>query len=301
MPKKAKLLIIGSVTYSVATYDDGIRERFGGGVAYGGRTAGILGIPAKVITVGAEDIGPGVEEIRSYGIDVMRIPRNSSNNFYNDYRGERRQLRMKDHIKRPLCKEDLANQQDCDAVIFFPGFHEISAETVEIFKGKTIFLDVGGLTRAFGEKDKEGYYLIDQVDWDTIDEFRNKVDILKVSQDDLEGMKFDPSIKNEDEKIQCLAENGFPIVLFTKGCEGIILARKGLSLEEIPTFKVHGDSGGAGDTFSVGFMAEYLENKDPIRATAFGSACASFKISGEDYDYGKAKLGAEKILEKAGV
>ncbi len=297
MKQKPKLLLIGSMTRSVAKYHDGIRERFGGGVAYGARTALALNIPAEIITIGADDIEPGVEELRSQGINIRRIPRKVSNNFYNDYRGKR-QFRMKDYIKEPISIEDFEEVPGSKAVIFSPGFYEISSQTLEIFKDRTILLDLGGMTREFGKKDEEGYHLINQVHWDTIDEFRDKVDILKISEDDLENIDFDKDVRTEEEKIQNLAENGFPIVLYTRGAKETIIARKGLALENVPSFPVGGDPGGAGDTFSVGFMAEYLKTKDLVKAVAFGNACASYKVAGEDYDYDKVRNRANQILVK---
>ncbi len=297
MKKRPKLLLIGSMTRSVAKYDDGIRKRFGGGVAYGGRVAVALGITAEIITIGAEDIESGVEELRSRGINIRRIPRKVSNNFFNDYRGKR-QLRMKNYIKKPISKRDFKQIPDSEGVLFFPGFHEISSETLDIFKGKTIFLDLGGLIRAFGEQDREGYHLVNQGHWDTIDDYRNKVDVLKVSHEDLENIKFDESINTDIEKMQNLAESGFPIVLFTKAEKGMILVRKGELPLKIPTVAVQGDPAGAGEVFSVGFMAKYLETMDPMKAAAFGNACASLKVSGEDYNYGKAEERANQILLK---
>lgn len=297
MTEEPKLLLIGSMTHSFPVYDDGIRERFGGGVAYGGRTAGVLKVPTSVITIGAEDIEPGIEEIRAYGIDVRRIEREVSNNFSNDYRGTKRQLRMPAYITEPISKDDFKDAPDCNGVIFFPGFHEISGGTMDIFKNKIIFLDVAGLTREIGEKDEDGLYLVNQAHWDAIDDFRNKVDVLKVSHEDLENIKFVGNIKTDEEKIQNLAENGFPMVLFTKGEKSTVLAQRGKKLVEVPTFSCEGDAAGAGEVFSVGFMAEYLSTKDAVYATAFANACASFKIAGEDYNYDKAKSRAGEILK----
>ena len=149
--------------------------------------------------------------------------------------------------------------------------------------------------------EKKVYHLVNQVHWDSIDEFRDKVDILKISEEDLENIEFEKGVESDEEKIQNLAENGFPTVLFTKCEEGTILARKGLPIEEIPTFRVDGDTAGAGDTFSVGFMVEYLNSKDLVAAVAFGSACASYKIAGEEYDYQKAEEKAKQTLRKMAV
>src|SRR5688500_11028968 len=93
-----KLLLIGAITNSEPKYKDGIRKRFGGGVMYGGRTAVALGIDTTVLTVGAEDIEGGADELRALGIKIERIKRNSSNNFSNDYTGPERVVYMRSII-----------------------------------------------------------------------------------------------------------------------------------------------------------------------------------------------------------
>lgn len=290
---------MGSMTHSVATYEDGVREGFGGGVSHGGKTASILDIPATVITIGAEDIEPGVQELKSTGIDVWRIQRSSSNNFSNDYRGDKRKLWVSSYFKEPFSKSDFKEKPVCDFVVFFPGLHEITSELLDVFRDKMIFLDVGGLTRELSEKNEEGLYPIIQGDWKSIDEFRGKVNILKVSHEDLENIKFDSGIVTDKEKAQSLAENGFPMVLFTRGKKSTILARKGMSQVEIPIFLIErGEEAGAGEVFSVGFIYEYFLTKDPIKAVSFGNACASYKIAKENYNYEKAKKRAAEILKR---
>jgi hypothetical protein len=299
------------MSHSVATYEDGKRERFGGGVSYGGKTAATLGIPATVVTIGAEDIEPGVQELKSAGIEVWRVQRNSSNNFSNDYRGGHRKLNVSSYIKEPFSKSDFKETLVCDFVVFFPGLHEITPELLDVFQDKIIFLDAGGLTRELGEKNGEGLYPIIQGYWKSIDGFRGKVNILKVSYEDLENIKFESGIATDGEKAQSLAENGFPMVLFTRGKKSTILARKGMPPLEIPVFLIEGggdeaaasslsalfmiDEAGAGEVFSVGFIYEYFLTKDPVKAVSFGNACSSYKIAKEDYNYEKAKKRAAEI------
>ena len=284
-----KLLIVGSMTHSIATYDDGDRERFGGGVSYGGKAASSLGIPTMVITIGAKDIDPGVQSLKSAGINVLRISRNSSNNFSNDYRSDFRKLQMRSYIKEPFSKNYFQEVPESDAVIFFPGLHEISPEVLNIFRDRFVFLDVGGLTRKLGGKNNEGFYPISHGKWKNIDDFRGKVNVLKVSEEDLE---------NTSEKTENLVENGFPIVLLTRGEKPTFLHQKNQQLIKIPTFIVEdGDTAGAGEVFSVSFVYEYLLTKDLVKAVAFGNACASYKIAGEDYNYEKARKRADEILK----
>ena len=286
------------MTHSFSTYPDHIKEGYGGGISYGGKTAAVLEIPTTVITIGADDIEPGLEDLRKMGIKTIRIKRDVSNNFSNDYRTENRKLRCRSFFTEPFSTDDFKEKLNCDAVILFPGLHEISKDTISEFNTKLVFLDVGGLTREIGEKNEEGLYPITQGNWDAIDGFRNKIDVLKVSHEDLENIEFPKNVTSEEEKVQKLADNGFPITLLTRGAKSTILVRIGLPIVEIPTFELEGgDPAGAGEVFSVGFIDEYLKTDDSVRAVAFGNACASYKISGEDYNYEKAKQRAEEILQ----
>lgn len=293
-----ELALVGSITHSIATYDDGVRERYGGGVSYGGQTAALLEIPTIVITIGAEDIEPGLDVLRAKGINTLRIPRNTSNNNSNDYRNGQRKIQARTIIDTPFLQSDFNEKIHVGGVLFFPGLHEITPATLLAFDSQIVFLDVGGLSRVVGEQNEDGLYPLNQGNWESIEGFRNKVDVLKVSHEDLENIVFPSGITLEKEKVQNLAENGFPIVLLTRGEKSTILARLGLEILEIPTYKVEGgDPAGAGEVFSVGFMHEYIKTGNLVKATALGNACASFKVAGVDYNYGKAKQRAEELLK----
>ncbi len=280
------------MSYSFATYDEGVKERYGGGVSYGGKTAAILKIPTQIITIGADDIEPGIDELKKLGLQIQRVKREKSNNFSNDYRNRERKIFARSYIDSPLSLNDFDEKIVCDGVIFFPGLHEISLESIISFDAKVIFLDIAGFTRKLGELEN-GLYPITHGHWESMNLFRNKIDVLKVSHEDMEGIEGN----SEAEKAQNLAENGFPIVLFTRGEKSTILARKGKPILEIPVEKTDGDIAGAGEVFSVGFMHEYLRTGDLVKATALGNACASFNVAGVDYNYGKAKQKAKELLK----
>ena len=95
---------------------------------------------------------------RKLGLEVIRINRDVSNNFSNDYRKDKRSMQLRSYFTKPFSPADFEKKIKCDAVVFFPGLREISADTISEFDTKLIFLDVGGFTRKIGEKNKEGLY-----------------------------------------------------------------------------------------------------------------------------------------------
>lgn len=296
-----RLLVIGSITNSKALYSDGVRERFGGGLMYGGGAAVKLGMKVTAVTIGAEDIEPGMEQLRSLGVSVNRAPREVSNNFSNDYRGEIRKLQIRSHVLQPLTTTELGqNLSDYEAVILFPLLDEITPDLLEQFsKTTTVMLDPQGMTRVIGERNAEGLYPLSQGHWQTIDAWRGKVGILKLSDDDLRQIQFPELLTTEAEKIKALAENGFPLTVLTCGSKATLVARVGQPVVEVPINQVTvKDAAGAGEVFGVSFLDEYLKTHDPIQAAAFGNACASFKVAGEDFDYEKVKTRAQELLKQ---
>ncbi len=107
--KNIRMLIVGAISNSQAIYDDGVRERFGGGAIYGSQTSVKLGVDTSLLTLGANDIDAGVKELESLGVKVIKSDRKKSNNFSNDYRGKRK-LQMRSVIERPLEISDILAQ-----------------------------------------------------------------------------------------------------------------------------------------------------------------------------------------------
>lgn len=168
MSNPVNLLIIGSITKSSARYgENDIRERFGGGVMYGGKAATHLGIKTTIITVGALDIEGGMEELRGLGVNVKRIPRETSNNFSNDYSGKVRKVYMRSVIENPLTANEISQDaQGFNCVILFPLFYEISSQGLSVFsKEQLIFLDPTGFLRKKGEENEDHLYPVTPGDW----------------------------------------------------------------------------------------------------------------------------------------
>ena len=265
-----------------------IKKEFGSGLAeelcMGGRTAAHLGIDTTAITIGAEDIEPGMEELKAAGLTVHRISRGSSNNFSNDYSGKQRKLYLRSRIETPIDKADIIwDTKSFNTVILFPLFHELSEKVLSLFsKSQLVFLDPSGFVRGLGEKNKDGLYPLIPSPWSNIEKFIERVDILKLSHEDLAGIKFTPNTKTDEAKCQQLVGMGFPLVILTRSERPTVVVGKHLKLTKVPALQVHEvDSAGAGETFGVAFVYQYFRTKDPIQSARFANICTGLKVSGQ--------------------
>lgn len=286
---------MGAISNSEAKYKDGISKRFGGGVMYGGKAAVKLGIDTTVITVGADDIEGGIEELRSLGVEVIRIKRATSNNFSNDYTLNERKLYMRSFMDNPIMPGELnLDLKSYDSVIFIPIYNEFSVDLVSFFHDQIpVLLDPQGFTRRIGGKNVEGNYPVIQSDWKNIFELAQKVDVLKISHEDMRGINFPSGIETDKNKCQFLVKKGFSLVILTRSDKSTIIAGKETETMEIPIIKIADHEAkhqaGAGEVFAVAFMYKFLKTKDPFASVAFGHACAALKITGRDFDPKKAE------------
>lgn len=273
--KDLQLLLVGSITHSFAKYKDGVKQRYGGGVIYGGKTAVKLGIKTTVLTIGAMDIDPGIKELKSQGIKVYKVSREKSNNFSNDYTGEKRRMFMRSFIDTPIKSTEIKwDLKKHNGVILFPLFNEINLDFLSAFsKSQLLFLDPQGFLKKTGNKNQDGLYPIQKANLENIKSFANKIDILKLSSEDIEG--------NDEEKIRNLVKMGFPLVILTRGEKSTLLMGKNLPLVEVTTLKVKVlDSAGAGEIFAVAFMYKYFQTYDPVQSVKFANIQTVLKISG---------------------
>lgn len=282
---KEKILLVGAITHTFAQYPDGPRERYGGGVMYGGRAAVNLGMDVVALTVGTPDIETGIAELRSRGITVIRVPRDAGLVSCNDYTGEVRKLAVRSVVEDPIKPGEIdLNIYEISGMAVYPNYDkEISPELLEFFTGKTkILFDPSAYTRKLGPKNEKGLRPITQGHWENVNQFAGKVDILKLSNEDLSGIKFQRKDLSEGEKCQELVKNGFSLVVLTRGMNSTLIVDKN-GVKEAPAFKITSvETAGAGEVFGIGFLKKYIETGDPLKAAIFGNACAAVHVSGQE-------------------
>lgn len=254
---------------------------------YGGQAAAKLGLKATAVTIGADDIEEGMNELEKLGLDVKRIHRNTSNNFSNTYSGDTRKAYMRSTINSPLTPEDLPeNTHDFNCVILFPLFHEITSDIFARFStSQLILLDPTGFLRRIGEPNESGLFPVSTANWENMDEFVGKVDVLKLSDDDMANIDFPEGVSSDEGKIQYLHKQGFPLVILTRAAKSTLVVGDNLDVTEVPTLAVDKvvDPAGAGEVFAVAFMHKYFLTRNPVESVTFGNACAGLKIAGKDY------------------
>lgn len=290
------ITLIGAISHSTPVYENGeIRERWGGSVMYGGFTAGKMKLPTRVITAGAPDIIPGMRQLEQVGVKVHRIARPNSNNFANDYSKPKRVLRMRSIMKKPILAGDLKKLQiNSDVIILNPIYHEITPELCKSLGDATIMMDVQGLTRET-QKQADGFYHLIKHRWNKLSDYRGMIEVLKMSDEDLEHIHIPANYKTIPQKLNYLANHGFPIVVLTQGSKGTLVARQKEGIIEVPVHKVKAvDTGGAGDSFNIGFAYGYLKHHDPVEGAAYGNAVASFFVSAK----GTAGLKSLEVMTK---
>ena len=116
-----------------------------------------------------------------------------------------------------------------------------------------------------------------------------------MSDEDLEHIHIPANHKTIPQKLNYLTNHGFPIVILTQGSKGTLVARQKERVVEVPVHKVKAvDTGGAGDSFNIGFVYGYLKHHDPIEGASYGNSVASFFVSAK----GTAGLKSLEIMTK---
>ena len=277
-----KLLLVGAISNSEAIYSGGIKKRFGGSVMYAARTARGLGIDTTVITIGAEDIDGGINELEALGITVHKIKRATSNNSSNDYTSEPRKMYLRSFIDKPISQHEIKlDINPYRFLVLLPIFGEVSHKILPGFSGKPVFLDLQGLVRKNDAKNSDNLYPVAQSDWEDMENFIGKIEILKASSEDLAKIKFPEGILTDEDKCKYFVNRGFPIFVLTRGDRNTLVCGNNLEPTEVPVKKVANlSSAGAGDIFNIAFIYKYLETKDIVSSAQFANDYVGQELSG---------------------
>lgn len=250
------------------------KPTLGGPPTYTSLAARYLGAKVSVISKVGEDFPPRyITWLKNQGVDLSALKRVEgalTTSFLLNYCGDgERQLILKN--KAPsIDVEDIPDSFESKAVHISPIANEISYEAIIKLRGLTriVSLDPQGFLRYF---DKNGKTHLKRMENPKVLE---NIDIFKSSREEIEAATGKSDLLQSIKRVNMY---GAKIVIVTRGVKGSLLYAKG-RVYEIPASKprVVVDTTGAGDIFIGAFLAEYIQEKDPVWCACVGSASASF-------------------------
>jgi len=255
-------------------FDNPVRA-LGGSPAYVSLAARKLNARAGAISkVGSDFLKIYTNLLHNEGVDLfgVKIAQNAhTTSFILKYANGKRQLRLKNRAPH-IFPRDLPTGFKAKIAHVAPIAGEISSEVVdELRKNATILsLDPQGFLRKFDAKGRVG--LKKWLDKRVLEQ----IDVYKSSLPEIRAATGLTSLKDAMRKVR---DFGVKIVIVTRGTRGAVVL-----FEEkfcrIPAYKPQKlmDSTGAGDAFAGAFLAEYINEKDPIWCACIGSAVAAFKV-----------------------
>ncbi len=272
-----EIVVAGHLSRDLLITPEFTRETLGGGTAYAMLAPAIGALGAGIVSrVGRDFSQDYVDVLRSSGLDItgLRISGPHTTRFVNEYAPDGQRHQRIEAIAPPLRGEDfLPRHLEAGIVHFSPlTAEEIHPSCYDVAHGSgaLISLDVQGYLRA----SKTGP--VEPHEWHDREYVLRFIDILKA--DELE-IRVSMGVDSEREAARMALEMGPRIVVVTRNRYGSTVYTESSSVD-IPAVVSDRlvDETGAGDTYMIGFLLEYVRSGDVRRAGLFGATCASFNI-----------------------
>ncbi len=233
----------------------------GGSVAYAAITAQRLGMQAGIVTVAGRELD---WQALLPDVQIHRLDAPATTSFENLYQNGGRSQRILAAAAPVPALAVPADWRGATIVHLAPVDHEVGDDLPGLFPDSLVGLTPQGLLRRW---DRSGR--VRQGRWAGNDALLAGAGIVVLSEEDLAA---DPGFLS-------LCRDRAPIVLLTRGSQGVVLFVRGDRLAELPAFPTREvDPTGAGDVFAAAFLVEYKRTRDPHRSAAFACCAASFAV-----------------------
>ena len=168
------------------------------------------------------------------------------------------------------------------AVLVGPILCEVSADLVRRVRQASaapLFLDPQGMLRASNSR-----RIVGRIQ-DGLLDVLPLCDVVKPNEHEATLLTGIDATARPIDAVRRLHAMGVPIAVVTLAERGSVVF-DGRRLARIPPFAVDAvDPTGAGDTFMAGFIHDFLQSRDPVRACLFGSAVASVMVQNIGPDF----------------
>jgi sugar/nucleoside kinase (ribokinase family) len=198
-------------------------------------------------------------------IAIQRVASTVTTTFHNVYKdGHRTQFLLA--RADDLQPDDVPLEWRAAPIVHLgPLAREVDARFAKMFPHALVGVTPQGWMRAWDETQR-----VRARCWDEAPEILPNVDVLVLSEEDLNG---DCDLISEYVKLTRIA-------VMTKGAKGCVVFANGIE-KHVPGFPAREvDPTGAGDVFAGAFLVRLHETDDPFEAARFANATASFCVEG---------------------
>jgi len=270
------IVVVGHLSRDLLITPKTTREALGGGTAYA-MLAPSLGISecGIISCVGGDFDEEYMRALVKSGLDVTGVSQGGQHTtrFVNQYDSNGVRTQRVEAIAAPIRKNALLEHHlQSRTVHFCPLIGEIDISCIKAVKeaGALVSLDPQGFLRTVhGER-------VIPKEWANRAAVLEHVDILKLDEDELRsavgtGTEIDAAGK--------ILNEGPEIVIVTRDRRGSTIYTQERRID-IPLILANQlvDTTGSGDTYAIGFLVEYIKNKNLRQAGVFGASCASFNL-----------------------
>ena len=269
--------MVGHLSKDLLITPDYSREALGGGTAYAMLAPALGAVGCGIVSkVGADFDRKYLDTLKMAVVDIdgLYVSGPVSTRIINKYDSKGNRSQIIEAIAPPILSEDILQKHLNSSIIHFcPLSHdEISVQCFEkaYSRGALISLDIQGFLRRIVNKNV------------VLEEWERSEDILPwchvVKADDFE-IKSAFGTESEEEAVSHVLDKGPKIVLVTRDRKGSTIYTKEAQFE-IPIVLAERfvDATGSGDTYTIGFLLEYIRSSDIKRAGIFGATCSSFNL-----------------------
>lgn len=272
-----EIVVVGHLSRDLIITPETTREVLGGGTAYAMLAMNLEAFGAGIIScVGTDFEEDYVQTLQEsgLGIDGLHYRGRKSTRFVNEY-DEKGVRTQRLEARAPPLKPDDMQSKYLGASIYH--FCPLTAEEIPISmietarsSGGLVSLDAQGYLRAV-----EGEEVVER-EWPDRDQVIGLTDVVKLDDSELE---LAVDAKSELSAATELLTLGPRMVVVTRDKRGSTIYTRNIQVD-VPLVLANAqvDSTGCGDSYTIGFLLEYMRTGDVSRAGLFGATCSSFNV-----------------------
>jgi sugar/nucleoside kinase (ribokinase family) len=273
-----EIVVVGHLSRDLIVMPNTTKEALGGGTAYAMLAPSIGAFGAGIVTKVGTDFEQSYHDtLCSSGLDLSGLITEGpkSTRFVNKYDTSGARIQYVEAVAPSIIPDDFTeNHLDANIIHFSPlSCEEIDIECIRQARSSNALtsLDVQGYIRSIG---RDG--MVTLKEWTERDKVLGLVDVVKCHEQELFATVHAESELSAASHILSL---GPRIVLVTRDLRGSIIYTRN-SHVRIPLVlaRAQVDTTGCGDTYTIGFLLEYMRSGDVRRAGLFAATCSSFNV-----------------------